>query len=60
LFARWVPGQIESTKEADHLSEELDALLQAIKRHSYAWPFKEAGKRENFGVVFTFYKTITL
>lgn len=32
--------------EQDRLYEELDVLLQAIKRHSYAWPFREPVDRQ--------------
>ncbi len=42
--------------QTDRLLDTLDALLQAIKRHSYAWPFKEAVDRS---AVPQYYKVIT-
>lgn len=42
--------------QTDRLFDSLDALLQAIKRHSYAWPFKEAVDR---AAVPQYYKVIT-
>lgn len=57
LEAGWTPGQGgQEAGEADRLFDELDSLLQSIKRHSYAWPFKEAVDRQ---AVPQYYKIIT-
>ncbi len=58
LESGWDPQQQATGRigEEERLYEELDVLLQAIKRHSYAWPFKEAVDRQQ---VPNYYKVIS-
>jgi N-acetylglutamate synthase-like GNAT family acetyltransferase len=58
LESGWDPALQTSNNvgEEERVYEELDSLLQSIKRHSYAWPFKEAVDRQQ---VPNYYKVIS-